>query len=154
MHRTSLLAPALVLSCITAAQTPALDELNERFSPTVKFHADKHRRLVLDIHDQGERIRQDLMDPMDLDPQAITFSAEEDGLVLKCREDRAQCISKEIFKLDVVRLTSRVTIPKPAADPDGQATIGLLRGWLEAAQAEAERTVNGTPPGPLRKNGR
>lgn len=154
MYRTFLLLSLVILCKGSNAQTPPSDRLNERFSPVVTFRTDKHQRLVIDIHDQGERIRQDIVDPMDLDPEAIAYSTDEGGLVLKCLPDRAQCITKEIFKLDVVRLTSRVTIPRPADDPDGSAATVLLREWVEAAQNGNDQAANGTPSKPLRMNGR
>lgn len=155
MLRTGLLLTSLALfGGITCAQAPVLDALNERFAPVVTFRTDRQQHLVIDIHDQSERIRQDVVDPLDLDPGSITYSQEEDGVVLKCREERVQCISKEIFKLDVVRLTSRVTIPKPADDPDGATSMELLRAWVETTQKAGDQALSGTPSKPLRKNGR
>jgi hypothetical protein len=141
-----------LLSLRSLAQLPSTDPLNAHFAGLVVFRVDKHDRLVLDISDQGTRIRQDDMDPLDLDPSAIDLAPEEDGIVLKCRTDRSQCITKEIFKLDVVRVTSRVTIPRPPGDPDATGAVRLLKDWLAAAQAHGDQADNGTTRPSVRKN--
>ena len=91
---------ALILCNTVFAQKPDLVPLNAGFAGTVVFKLDKNDRLVMDHFDQGGRIRQDIVRIEDLDPQAVTFSAEEQAVALKCLPEKAQCISKEIFKLD------------------------------------------------------
>ncbi len=145
---------ALILCNTVFAQKPDLVPLNAGFAGTVVFKLDKNDRLVMDHFDQGGRIRQDIVRIEDLDPQAVTFSAEEQAVALKCLPEKAQCISKEIFKLDVLRLTSRVTMPVAPDDPDGTHSIQLLHALISTtngagAQADAE-----TPTRTTRKNPR
>ncbi|MBX2972958.1 MAG: hypothetical protein KF797_07640 [Flavobacteriales bacterium] len=145
---------ALLLLGTAHAQSPDLRPLNDAFAGMVTFKMDKQARLVLDHYDQGNRFRQDVLRLEDLAPDAILFSAEEDGIVLKCLPDKAQCISKEIFKLDVVRLTSRVTIPRPPQDVEGSTSIQLLRDLVLSVQAVGEKSRDETPAKPTRRSAR
>jgi len=155
MLRTACSVTIVLLSLNVAfAQHLDLGPLNNAYSGLVTFKVDKHQQLVLDLFDQGSRFRQDLMRPADLDPEAITYSAEEDAIALKCLPDKAQCISKEIFKLDVIRATSRVTIPKPSDDPDGARTTAQLREIILQAQRSHDQAGAETPSERPRKNAR
>lgn len=146
MKRLLLATTIVLLSLnITRAQSPDLAPLNNAFAGKVIFKMDKQARLVLDHYDQGIRFRQDILRLDDLAPDAILYAAEEDGIALKCLPDKAQCISKEIFKLDVVRLTSRVTIPRPPQDTEGSASIQLLRDLALSNQAVGEKPRDETP---------
>lgn len=151
-----LLATSIVLLSLntTHAQGPDLGPLNKAFVGSVIFKMDKQARLVLDHYDQGNRFRQDVLRLDDLAPDAILYSAEEDAIALKCLPDKAQCISKEIFKLDVVRLTSRVTIPRPPQDVEGSISIQLLRDLVLSDQAVGERAPGETPAKPTRRSAR
>jgi hypothetical protein len=130
MERSTVLVMLMTASFHLSAQEQALGRVNEAFGGSVTFKVDRQHRLVMDFIDENGRYRQDIA-PMDhLDPEGVHFSPEEDAIVLKCRPDKAQCISKEIFKLDVVRLTSRSTLPRPVHDGNGSASIALLRALL------------------------
>ncbi len=147
-----LFASAIVLLSPNAfCQTPDLAPLNKAFAGNVTFRVDKQDRLVMDFLEDGVRFRQDVARLQELDPRAITYSTEEDGIALKCLPDRAQCISKEIFKLDVVRITSRVTLPTPADDAEGVAAIRLLRELIVAPSDHADAE---TPNAGQRMNAR
>ncbi|MGV3637958.1 MAG: hypothetical protein ACO1NQ_09980 [Flavobacteriales bacterium] len=136
----------------TQAQTLDLGPLNTAYAGSVTFKVDKHGRLVMDHYDQGNRFRQDMVPLDQIDPGLITFSAEEDAIALKCRPDKGQCFSKEIFKLDVVRLSSRITLPRPPQDELGNASISLLKELLTTTHM-AQRTENDEPGAPTsRKN--
>jgi hypothetical protein len=117
----------------------------------VVFKIDKRERLVMDFFDAGTRFRQDIAPLSDLDPELVSYSAEEDGVVLKCREDKAQCISKEIFKLDVLRTTSRVTIPRPEDDLEGVKAISFLQELTHTRQGSMVHVPAETPGTTSRK---
>lgn len=155
MLRTACSVSIVLLSLNAALAQPLdLGPLNNAYTGLVTFKVDQHQQLVLDLYDQGSRFRQDLVRPAYLDPEAITYSAEEDAIALKCLPSKAQCISKEIFKLDVVRATSRVTIPKPGDDPDGARTIAQLREIILQAQRSQDQAGAETPHERVRKNAR
>lgn len=134
------------------AQPPNLVPLNTSFGGSIIFKVDQLDRLVMDHVDQGTRIRQDIVRIEDLDPDAVSFSAEEHAVVLKCVPNKAQCISKEIFKLDVVRSTSRVTLAVPPDDPDGARSVQQLRTAIQGKSADQAQTGVETSAHPRRKN--
>lgn len=154
MKRPLLASAIVLLSPNVFCQTHDLAPLNNAFAGAVIFKIDKQDRLVIDFHDDGGRFRQDIARLTDLDANALAYSAEEDGIALKCLPERAQCISKEIFKLDVVRITSRVTIPRPADDAGAQRSIQLLREVLVATAPSEEQAGAETPRSGQRKNAR
>ncbi|MBL7952332.1 MAG: hypothetical protein JNM62_11510 [Flavobacteriales bacterium] len=144
----------VLLSRNSSAQIHDTAPLNETFHGAVLFKIDKQDRLVMDLMEDGIRFRQDIVRLSDLDPDALSYAEEEDGIALKCRTDRAQCISKEIFKLDVVRITSRVTIPRPHDDTDGQHAVALLRDLIATAMKANDESNAETPAPGERKNAR
>lgn len=146
MKRPYFAAAFALLVTHAFSQSLDLAALNGAFAPTVTFRTDKQHRLIMDFHENGVRFRQDIVFPADLDPASIAYSPEEDGIALKCRQDRAQCISKEIFKLDVVRITSRVTVPRPVQDPSGEHGVALFKALVDPPRtdrAEAETPRDG-----------
>ncbi len=152
MHRTILL---LLLASTTGSATgqalpQALAATNEVFGGSVQVKLDKRQQLVFDLYDVSGRFRQDIVLPVDLDTGAIHFSAEEDAIILGCRTDKPQCISKEIFKMNTVRLTSRANLPKPAQDADGKATIAALRALIVASCEQLAANGNETRQRPER----
>lgn len=149
-----LLASAIVLLSQNSiqAQPPDLGPLNAAFAGTVTFKVDKHGRLVMDHYDQGSRFRQDVVPLEQIDPALITFSTEEDAIALKCKPDKGQCFSKEIFKLDVVRLSSRITVPRPTQDEQGARSISLFQDLLAPQYAEHGTTSGETSGSPSRKS--
>jgi hypothetical protein len=151
MKRPLLTATIALLSLNAFCQAHDPTPLNIGFAGMVTFKVDKQDRLVMDFHEDGVRFRQDIVRMRDLDPAAIVYSAEEDAIALKCLPDHAQCISKEIFKLDVVRATSRVTLPRPKDDAEGTTTIQLLRTLITPPQDQADAE---TPRAVQRKNAR
>ena len=154
MLKTVVLA-TLVLSTVSVrAQSPPLDRANAAFNGLVIFKYDRQDRLVMDFFDGGNRFRQDIARLSDLDPNAVTFSAEEDAVVLKCSADRPQCFTKEIFKMDVVRLTGRSTLPRPTEDVAGEQTIVVLQDLIRAAHVDLVQIIDETPSRSPRKSQR
>jgi hypothetical protein len=153
MKRLLLASTIVLLSQNTIqAQTPDLGPLNAAFAGSVTFKVDKHDRLVMDHYDQGSRFRQDVVPLEQIDPALITFSAEEDAIALKCKSDKGQCFSKEIFKLDVVRLSSRITLPRPPQDEHGTGAISLFQELLAPQHAEEGSEGGETSGSPSRKS--
>lgn len=149
-----LLASTIVLLSqnTTRAQTPDLGPLNTAFNGSVVLKIDKHGRLVMDHYDEGSRFRQDVVPIEQIDPGLISFSFEEDAIALKCKADKGQCFSKEIFKLDVVRLSSRITLPRPPEDGSGANTIALFQELLAPREATIAPIAAEPSEAPSRNN--
>lgn len=137
-----------------SAQIPDLGPLNDAFRGRVTFKIDRQHRLVADFFDEGSRFRQDIAPLVELDTNAVSYSSEEDALVLKCLAEKGQCFTKEIFKLDVVRLTARSTLPRPADDPGGERSMELLRDLIRVQQAQLALQYGETREYGTRKNAR
>ncbi|MBK9148458.1 MAG: hypothetical protein IPM12_11675 [Flavobacteriales bacterium] len=139
----------LLLTCILCsvllhhrahAQPAGLDSLNALFGGSVILKCDKHLQLVIDLYDASGRFRQDAVPLASIDPDRIHFSAEEDAVILECRGGHERCFSKELFKLNTVRLTGRCNLPRPLQDPGGAATIEAFRALLADHLAGATET--------------
>lgn len=137
MHRTLILlllaAPFLAFG---QAATAELAEVNARFGGAITFKLDRRQQLVMDHYDANGRYRQDVVPVEHLDIEAMTVSLNEHAVVLTCRADRPQCISKELFAQNAVRMTGRSTLALPPGDADGAATLEALRAMIAAAQAQ------------------
>jgi hypothetical protein len=139
MARPFLTAACLALPLLFHAQSvqQALHSVNAAFAGAVVIKLDKHDRLVMDFFDKGVRFRQDVATVAQLDPAQITYSAEEQAVVLNCRSGEERCITKEVFKLGLLRNSARSTLPCPADDPDGARTIVVLQDMIHSMQATA-----------------
>ncbi len=151
--RAALLITVLGTSIRGVAQPLPVDDINTSFAGKVVFKVDRQDRLVMDFYDDGSRFRQDIAYLRDLDPASIHFSSEENAVVLSCLPDRAQCLTKEIFKLDVVRVTSRSTLPRPDNDADGVRSIALLQELVTKGQADIVQFPGETPTQSSRRTG-
>ena len=154
MQYSKALAILALLPIQLFAQTPPVEPVNTAFAGKVIFKIDRHHRLVADFFDHGNRFRQDIAPLVELDPDRVSFSPEEDVIVLKCLSDKGQCFTKEIFKLDVVRLTGRSTLPRPSDDAGGERTIAILQDLIRTTRAELVQIVGGTPSEGSRKKAR
>ncbi|MBK7382862.1 MAG: hypothetical protein IPI81_05930 [Flavobacteriales bacterium] len=150
MVRTRTLTFALALFTIAAfaqGQTPELDALNGLYAGTVKFKIDRDRQLVIDQFDAKGLFRQDIVPIEFIDPASMHISTEEDAMILGCISTQAQCFNKEIFKLNTIRRTGRCDLPRPAADPSGEAFMQAMRDLIDAEKqrmAAAGETRQGT----------
>lgn len=136
--RTSLIALLMVMA-VTRSAAQTIDEhlaaVNTAFAGSVRLQLDRQDRMVIDYYEGSNRFRQDVVPVIHLD-STITYSPEEDAIVIACLQARGQCIDKEIFKLNTIRPTGRSNLPRPADDPEGARTIGALRDLITAAHAE------------------
>jgi len=129
-------------------QTDGLAVLNELFGGSVVLKLDKRQQLVIDVYDASARFRQDVAPLGSIDPERLHYSVEEDAVILECREGHDRCFSKELFKLNSVRLTGRCNLPRPPQDDGAAATLDALRALL----AEHAATALETPKRGERKN--
>lgn len=140
----------LVSSIHAQSSTEALTAVNTAFAGSVQVKLDRHQQVVFDLYEAGTRIREDIVIPSDLDTTLIHFSVEENAVIIGCRTDKPQCISKEIFKLNTIRLTGRSNLPCPTADPGGEATIKALRQLVTIASQQLAAAGNETRERPQR----
>jgi len=129
-------------------------EANAAFAGVVEFKVDLRDRLIMDCFDQGERYRQDIAAVKELDVDSIFWSPGEESIVLKCIPGKTKCFSKEVFKLDMVRLTARSNIPCPNGDAEGEKAIVVLKELIRTAQDEVAALPNATSPDASRRTGR
>ncbi len=151
---------ALTTCCMFTLAVPAqslkkvVAEANATFAGVVQFKVDLRDRLIMDCFDQGERFRQDIAAVKELDVDSIFWSAGEESIVLKCIPGKTKCFSKEVFKLDMVRLTARSNIPCPNGDAEGEKAIVVLKELIRTAQDEVAALPNATSPDDTRRTGR
>lgn len=134
----SIVVIGLFASATTRAQETqaGLARVNELFGGQVRFKIDKRDRLVADFFDQSGHYRQDVVYVEFLAPEAFAFNAAEQVVMLRCADAHAQCIDKEVFKLNTIRHMGRMNLPLPASDPDGSKAITALADLIRQAQAE------------------
>lgn len=146
----------MLIGLLTSARSQAqetqagLAQVNELFAGQVRFKIYKRDRLVADFFDQSGHYRQDVVYLEFLDTEAISFNAEEQVVMLRCADGHAQCIDKEVFKLNTIRHMGRMNLPLPAGDPDGSKAIAALA--LLIGQAQAAITAVETKSSDPRKN--
>ena len=132
----------MLIGLLTSARSQAQDtqaglaHVNELFGGQVRFKIDKRDRLVADFFDQSGHYRQDVVYLKFLDTEAFSFNAEEQVVMLRCADGHAQCIDKEVFKLNTIRHMGRMNLPLPEGDPDGSKAIAALAELIRQAQAE------------------
>ncbi|MFZ1687450.1 MAG: hypothetical protein WAU70_08520 [Flavobacteriales bacterium] len=142
MTRSLFWATITLVSVAGQAQTVDQDMAiaNELFAGRVKFHIDREDRLIADIFGEQGLVRQDVAYVDMLDPAAVGYSDEEQAVVLKCKATEAQCIDKEIFKLNAIRHTGRSVLQIAPDKKDGAiaALSALIRSAQEAMAAERD----------------
>jgi hypothetical protein len=117
-----------------------LTTANEIFNGKVKFRIDRDDRLIADLFTDQGLVRQDVAYVEFLSPDSIFYSEAEQAVVMKCKAGEAQCIDKEIFKLNAIRHTGRSTFP--IGPEKKQEAIAALAAVIRSAQEAqiAERT--------------
>lgn len=156
LHKLIACITLLTITLAANAQSlkKPLAEANTIFAGVVEFKVDTRNRLVMDCFDEGQRYRQDIAAVKELDVDSIFWSAGEESIVLKCIPGKTKCFSKEIFKLDMVRLTARSNIPCPIGDPEGKKAIAVLKELIQAAQGDVAAIPNATSMDGSRRTGR
>lgn len=136
MLRSLFLFQLLIAALGTCAQVaaPEIQAVNERFAGSVQVKLDRRERLVFDFFDASGRFRQDVVPAELLDAEQLHYSPEENAIILVCKSTAAQCITKEIFKMNTIRSTGRSNLPIPAGDIDGAGTIQDLGALIRKVQ--------------------
>ena len=129
LTRTLLLATTLVTFNTSNAQSDeigvALNELNGAYSGAYRFSVNKEKQLVVDFFNGSGHFRTDLVYLDFLDPEKVSYNAEEKAVAIRCGSEE-KCIDKEIFKLDVVRHSSRINL-KEASASQAEQSMALIR---------------------------
>lgn len=147
MSNQILLVPLLVLVQTASAQSTdsSLTELNSLFNGAVQVKVDRRQQLVFDLYDGTGRFRQDIVAIADIEPNEIHYSPEEDAVIMTCKTGKPQCITKELFKLNTIRLNGRSNLPRPAADPEGMQSIAALKDLIRRAGEQLATATDETP---------
>lgn len=140
--KTGILALVLLASTFGYSQHEeamhlACNELNGIYAGTYRFHVNGEGQLEVEFYNEDGNFRQDMVYIDFLSPEKITYNAEEQAVSIRCAEKGEKCIDKEIFKLDVVRQSSRINI-KQADAGEAAKTIDLLIGLVESHRAFEE----------------
>ena len=147
MTRTIFWATITLVSVAGYAQNTDthLSTVNDLFAGGVKFRIDNNDRFIADVFGDQGLVRQDIAYVEFLDPEAISYSDEEGAVVLKCKDSEAQCIDKEIFKLNTIRHTGRSTLR--IAPQKKEAAMAALSALIRSAQeAQAAERAAATMP--------
>lgn len=138
MQRTLLAAFTMLTAAHLCAQiaTNELAAVNDRFAGNVQVKIDRRDNFIFDFFDANGRFRQDVVPVEQLDADNLHYSVEEDAVILACKGEFPQCISKEIFKLNTIRATGRSNLARPTSDEGGAASMEALRVLILAAQAQ------------------
>lgn len=132
MKPVLLLVPVLLPFNLLAQKAEALVKadlkaLDAHFQGLVHFDVDREDRLVVDLFNNGQQVRRDMVYLEFLDTTAIAYNEEEGLLLLRCNNEHAQCIDKEVMKTGAVSRTGRSGFPAPNGDDKGEKAIALLR---------------------------
>ncbi|MBP7408143.1 MAG: hypothetical protein KA941_05215 [Flavobacteriales bacterium] len=138
MQRILLVLLYSTVSAQLCAQiaTNELAAVNDRFAGAVQVKIDRRDNFIFDFFDANGRFRQDVVPVEQLDAHNLHYSVEEDAVILACKGEFPQCISKEIFKLNTIRATGRSNLSRPASDDGGAASMEALRVLVVAAQEQ------------------
>jgi uncharacterized protein YciU (UPF0263 family) len=145
-----LLSILLVLSTTVGQAQDLRSDLagaNALFDGVIRFKLDKDDRLIADFFDGSTHYRQDVVFVEYLAPETFAYNAEEQVVMLRCKDEQAQCIDKELFKLNTIRHTGRMNLPVPNGDPQGERSIAILADLVrhaQAAMAAMHETKSGT----------
>ena len=149
------LLPLLLACCTVPLMAQDMDAdlaaTNDLFKGQVRFKVDQKDRLIADFFDGSGHYRQDVVYLEFLAPDAFAYNAEEQVVMLRCTDAHAQCIDKELFKLNTIRHSGRMNLPVPAGDPEGAKAVKLLADLVRHAQASLTASDE-TKSGPARKN--
>ncbi len=153
--RTTAIVPALLFTLLASAQPEVapLGELNTLYDGAVRFRVDREDRLIVDLFDESGHIRQDVAYIEHLAADGFRFSTEEAVVVMGCGADNPNCISKEVFRMNVIRHTGRSIVPLAAGDPGGTRAIALLSALVAGSQEAIARRDAETHARPQRRKG-
>lgn len=130
-----------------------LAAVNTYFAGKVTFTIDRQDRLIADHFDATGRFREDVVYVEFLQPEAFAFTAEESSVMMKCTEDHARCIDKELFKTRTISHTGRMNLPVMDDDADGAHALALLNKLVVDEQALIHDGAGATDRRNPRKSG-
>jgi hypothetical protein len=123
-----------------------LAAVNAHLKGSAEFDLDRNDRLTIDLFENGQHYRRDQVYVEFLAPERFAYSEEEMIVMLRCMDDNAQCIDKELKKTGTIGRTGRTSLVPPAGDAQGAITLALISKLIQDVKAMQERT--GTRPRP------
>ena len=103
-----------------------LNELNGQYAGTYRFSVNGEDQLEIDFFNSSGHFRQDVVYLDFLDAEMVTYNSEEKAVAIRCSNAGEKCIDKEIFKLDVIRHSSRINL-KEESSAQAENTMALLQ---------------------------
>jgi len=119
-----------------------LNELNGQYDGKYRFSVNGEGQLEIDFFNSSGHFRKDIVYLDFLDPEMVTYNSEEKAVAIRCSEAGEKCIDKEIFKLDVIRHSSRINL-KEDSSTQAEETMALLQKIiLLHIESEKEKEAN------------
>ena len=115
----------------------ALNELNGLYASTYRFTINSEKQLEVAFFNGSGHYRNDIVYLDFLDPDMIIYNSEEKAISIRCSQAEEKCIDKEIFKLDVLRHSSRINLKEEDAAQSEQV-IALLQ-MIITLHAQSEK---------------
>lgn len=112
----------------------ACRDLNTIFAGSYRFHVNNEQQLEVEFYNESGNYRQDMVYLDFLDPEHVTYNSDEKAVSIRCAEDGEKCIDKEIYKLDVVRHSSRINMKQPDM-AQAERSIELIKQIILGHQA-------------------
>ena len=141
LHRTTFLLLALIFASSAFAQSDLVHnsckELNTLYAGSYRFHVNNEQQLEVEFYNSSGNFRQDMVYLDFLDPEMVTYNSEENAVSIRCAESDNKCIDKEIYKLDVVKHSSRINLQQENIETANR-TIELIKEVILAHRVEQE----------------
>ena len=119
-----------------------LNELNDQYDGTYRFSVNDEDQLEIDFFNSSGHFRQDVVYLDFLDPEMVIYNSEEKAVAIRCAQEGDKCIDKEIYKLDIIRHSSRINL-KEESSAQAENTMALLKKIIILhLESEKEKEAN------------
>ena len=119
-----------------------LNELNGAYAGSYRFSVNGEQQLEIDFFNGSGHFRQDIVYLDFLDPEMVTYNSDENAVAIRCAKEGDKCIDKEIYKLDVIRFSSRINL-KEENPTQAENTKALLKKIIILhLESEKEKEAN------------
>lgn len=119
-----------------------LNELNGSYDGSYRFSVNGEKQLEIDFFNSSGHFRQDVVYLDFLDPEMVTYNSDENAVTIRCAKEGDKCIDKEIYKLDIIRHSSRINL-KEESPTQAENTMALLKKIISLhLESEKEKEAN------------
>ncbi len=121
-----LVNATIILFAQSGGINNSINELNGLYANTYRFSINSEKQLEVAFYNSSGHFRNDVVYLDFLDPEMIVYNTQEKAISIRCNNVQEKCIDKELFKLDVVRQSSRINIKEENANQANEVIV-LLR---------------------------